>query len=983
MHTAHGTWAGRLTLALVVFLGATNRYVVAASFNCQRTGLTQVEKLICQTPSLSTADEAMATLYTQATSSPGDNIQVAQKQWLRERNRCTEVLCLYGIYETRIQALRSQVAGGTPAQQAAVHALTLLGQDIANTPTPAKVDMPPAREPPVTPPLATRFDCRTAKTPLQKALCTHAALLQMHNELLGLYDTTVSLNIEEAASYRLWWTNVNRRCTDADCLRPASIRELYRPRFILLREAIAKVPTPAKVVTPPADATPVSQPKTARFDCRTPKNALEKLLCTNPALLQLHDEMTEAYLAALKGQTDATGRSALIAAQKNWWTHMEACTRPACARDLPASYRHRLGVLRALGMQGEKGETAQSPPREPSAPQPLLRTQGPPLASAPPKMVQPPPNVAEILADMEAGRSPNQAPWDERFVGGGDHLQATCPPFSQAFSTGRYNGPGCYRYAAKQWIIDRKDPPSFEQEKQECARRGKTFAFGACLANVYAQELLCEAQGLVYWDTTCREASALQQVLRSETKKHACEEQGLFYNFGVCVSPGDRGLDPDKHKREIASCEAQEAAFFSGQCMTAAQMMDRLCAERGLVHQDGACLGRADTTAFYAKIFCEAEGGRRYLDGACQSRADQQRAARVAAEHQEAEQRTACKQEEAEAMRKAIHPPVHLVTSWWSQLVSIPLGVLVFAWTAWRTRQTLRWPPHPFRAFLKVVLLAAFFVLWGGGVYGYGAQFVNKTYNVNAAKYKAVQATWPTVASFLTAPCITLLGYDRRQPEASADARRTTAEGEYQRFLIGWQVNIWAFVAVLVLGVAWMNPWRWGIGWRFFLIPLAAGLMAGDFLFEWILTWALFVIGVLVHGAAGLFGMSLVLPWWGWWVLFLAMPFMVMFLLLYLLVQPFTLTFVEMAALLIGVPVFLANQFLHMDQVLQRYRAGRAGMVGRIQRFRDWLYGTPQPVVPDERHGARFATTDEAQARNAPHDTRSMAFGHLPNERGL
>jgi hypothetical protein len=170
------------------------------------------------------------------------------------------------------------------------------------------------------------------------------------------------------------------------------------------------------------------------------------------------------------------------------------------------------------------------------------------------------------------------------------------------------------------------------------------------------------------------------------------------------------------------------------------------------------------------------------------------------------------------------------------------------------------------------------------------------------------------------------------------------------------------------------EPVGLGIGWRFFLLPLATGLMAGDFLFEWIVRWTLSILGWAAVLGASLFGVSLAMPWWGWWALFLGMPFLVLLLLLYLVVQPFTLTVVEMVALLIGVPVFLANQFLQMDQTLQRYRVGRAGIVGRIQGFRDWLYGTPQPVLPDDSQGARFATPEEVTAQMDP---RGTVFGHV------
>lgn len=923
MHTTRGMLSGMLILGLVVCLAATNRRADATSFNCQQAGLRPAEKLICQTPSLSTADKAMAALYLQANSSTS-GILAAQRQWLLERNRCTDTLCLYAAYATRIRALLGRVAKGTSEAQEAERALALIRQEIDRLPTPEKVEMPPTE-----------------------------------------------------------------------------------PRS-------------------------VSQPKTARFDCRAPKNDFEQLLCRTPALLKLNDALTQAYQAALKIRSD------IAEEHKSWWADTQQCLAPSCVQTLPERYRTRIAMLR--GMKGESGTKRESRTPTLLPPIPQLNMGAAALTPA----------VAERLREIEKMRVPEQAPWDERFLGAPE--PKGCPKLSHAREG--YNGQGCYRAKLLDFVESEANPPSLEQERQECAANGQRWVFGACMSPTYVEELACEEQGQVLWETKCREPAALAYVERTEAKQQDCARQGLLYNFGVCITPNEWGHSLEENKRKIAKCELHEAHLSDKSCRNTEAFLAPLCHVRGLAYGNGHCLGRAETTAFYNNTFCGTREGAFY--DLCQARRREAQQRETVQRQQEATAKRACQAEEVAASQKATHPPVRLVTPWWSWAVSIPLGVAVFGYTAWRRLAMLfglprvslgfavwrvvcavcwslrhprifgamggvrrillclYWPlRHPLvtlrlllfvsvgipfavclslaiiwensggRGLLKLGLIVVLFVAWGYGVYGFGAQFVNKTYAVNNAKHKVLQAGLPTAATFVSDACKAVLGYAEDKPVGIIDKIFGGAKAEYTRFVIGWQINLWALLSVLVLGVAWMNPWAWGWPLRWFLAPLAGSLMLGDLLFESIITWILSLVSPAIELLT--FGLlhTPTMPWWGWWVLFGMMPFFMVGAWFYVILRPLGLVGVEVLSLLIVVPVFFANQLLQIDQALQRYRVGRTWIVGRLQRFRDWLYGTPQPVLPDDSQGARLATTAEAQARNTPHDTRSMAFGHLPNERGV
>lgn len=94
------------TLMALAGLLALSCSAHAASFDCAKAE-TGVEKLICSDAELSKLDDALALAYSAALRL-NDNpmaVQQAQKQWLKERDRCSDIACVKTLYASRITSL--------------------------------------------------------------------------------------------------------------------------------------------------------------------------------------------------------------------------------------------------------------------------------------------------------------------------------------------------------------------------------------------------------------------------------------------------------------------------------------------------------------------------------------------------------------------------------------------------------------------------------------------------------------------------------------------------------------------------------------------------------------------------------------------------------------------------------------------------------------------------------------------------------------
>jgi uncharacterized protein len=77
---------------------------VRPSFSCSGK-LSRVEQAICNDPALAQRDRELVLLYKAAQSRPG--VTQAQRNWIRNRNTCTDVACIAREYDRRIGELRA------------------------------------------------------------------------------------------------------------------------------------------------------------------------------------------------------------------------------------------------------------------------------------------------------------------------------------------------------------------------------------------------------------------------------------------------------------------------------------------------------------------------------------------------------------------------------------------------------------------------------------------------------------------------------------------------------------------------------------------------------------------------------------------------------------------------------------------------------------------------------------------------------------
>jgi uncharacterized protein len=96
-----GVWVAALMGCSVLAVSAKG-----ASFDCGKA-TTKVEKLICSDAELSKLDEKLAETYNNVSKDEQgvELLKREQRTWLKERNRCTNVLCLRDRYQQRIAKL--------------------------------------------------------------------------------------------------------------------------------------------------------------------------------------------------------------------------------------------------------------------------------------------------------------------------------------------------------------------------------------------------------------------------------------------------------------------------------------------------------------------------------------------------------------------------------------------------------------------------------------------------------------------------------------------------------------------------------------------------------------------------------------------------------------------------------------------------------------------------------------------------------------
>ncbi|MGO4155997.1 lysozyme inhibitor LprI family protein [Cupriavidus sp. YAF13] len=79
---------------------------IVASFDCSKAA-SKIETLVCSSQQTADADRRLAAAYRAAASKSTDQAALKQQQrdWLKERNACTDAACLLNVTDARIQAL--------------------------------------------------------------------------------------------------------------------------------------------------------------------------------------------------------------------------------------------------------------------------------------------------------------------------------------------------------------------------------------------------------------------------------------------------------------------------------------------------------------------------------------------------------------------------------------------------------------------------------------------------------------------------------------------------------------------------------------------------------------------------------------------------------------------------------------------------------------------------------------------------------------
>jgi uncharacterized protein len=85
-------------------------YLSGASFDC-RKAQTKIEKTICSNSQLSQLDSQLGETYTQLTSSLStievNKLKKDQREWIKKRNLCNNIVCLKEQYQNRVAILKS------------------------------------------------------------------------------------------------------------------------------------------------------------------------------------------------------------------------------------------------------------------------------------------------------------------------------------------------------------------------------------------------------------------------------------------------------------------------------------------------------------------------------------------------------------------------------------------------------------------------------------------------------------------------------------------------------------------------------------------------------------------------------------------------------------------------------------------------------------------------------------------------------------
>lgn len=165
------------------------------------------------------------------------------------------------------------------------------------------------------------FDCRTADTVLEKAICSDISvgradivLSQVYSGLLGSSDSEDKQTLEQSENE--WLRSIPAKC---DLSAPPfskkslnCVRNEFELRFTALDSCGGPFSDCLQPVEAPANVTPSPAGPRASFNCESPATALEIVICADAQLGQIDIRLAQAYRDAKavmsgKQQSDLTG----------------------------------------------------------------------------------------------------------------------------------------------------------------------------------------------------------------------------------------------------------------------------------------------------------------------------------------------------------------------------------------------------------------------------------------------------------------------------------------------------------------------------------------------------------------------------------------------------------------------------------------------------------------------------------------------------
>jgi uncharacterized protein len=186
---------------------------------------------------------------------------------------------------------------------------------------------------PVVAPVTPSFDCRSAASAVERAICNDPALAQRDRNMASLYYRLAD-TLRQAERFALRdqqrdWIRLRNGCGSlVPCLANAYDHRIGQLQAMFGAQQVAAFSPPQRAIGAPV------QPS---FSCSGKLSRVEQAICTDPVLAGRDRDLAALYKAV-------QSRAGVVKAQRNWIRIRNACTDTAC---IAREYDRRIGELRA------------------------------------------------------------------------------------------------------------------------------------------------------------------------------------------------------------------------------------------------------------------------------------------------------------------------------------------------------------------------------------------------------------------------------------------------------------------------------------------------------------------------------------------------------------------------------------------------------------------------------------------------------------